>query len=420
MIKTIDLQQNITLRCYTDRRFKQGSLSIQFIRKMTREEAALNALLPAVLLRGSESCRDMRQIIRRLDDLYGASVGALVRRIGDYQTTGFSCNFIDDRFAMAGDSVLAPMVDFLRELLMQPVLEKGVFSEEYVRSEKENLILTIQSQRNDKRAYAAGQLMKYMCGDDSYSISRLGEAEQVEPITPEMLYAHYQKVLQESPVEIFYVGAMLPETVEGIVKTVFEGVPRLAKALPPQTPLRAGEGGNHEESMEVAQGKLAMGFVTPVTVTSASFAEMQVFNTLFGAGMVSKLFMKIREQMSLCYDISSGYYGTKGVVTVSAGIDFDKKEAVQQEVLNQLAACVAEDFSEEELSAAKESVISGLQAVHDAPGSIEGYYAIAALNGLNRTPEEYIAQVRKVSRADVAKAAASLTLHTVYFLKGVQ
>ena len=78
------------------------------------------------------------------------------------------------------------------------------------------LILTIQSQRNDKRAYAAGQLMKYMCGDDSYSISRLGEAQQVEPITPEMLYAHYQKVLQESPVEIFYVGAMLPETVDTV------------------------------------------------------------------------------------------------------------------------------------------------------------------------------------------------------------
>ena len=420
MIKTIDLQPNITLRCYTDRRFKQGNLSIQFIRKMTREEAALNALLPAVLLRGSKNCPDMRQIIRRLDDLYGASVGALVRRIGDYQTTGFSCSFIDDRFAMAEDRVLVPMVAFVGELLTEPKLEKGVFCEEYVRGEKENLVLTIESQRNDKRAYAAGQLMKHMCGDDSYSINRLGEVEQVEAITPQSLYTHYQKILRESPVEIFYIGATQPETVADALKTVFKGIGEDAKPLPPQTPLCPGEEGSHEEAMEVAQGKLAMGFVTPVTVESPSFAAMQVFNTLFGAGMVSKLFMKIREEMSLCYDIGSGYYGTKGVVTVSAGIDFDKKEAVQQEVLRQLEACVAGDFSQLELSAAKESVISGLQAVHDAPSSIEGYYAVAALNGLNRTPEEYIRQVRQVEAADVVAAAASLTLHTVYFLKGVQ
>ncbi len=420
MIKTIRLQQNITLRCYTDRRFKQGSLSIQFIRKMTREEAALNALLPAVLLRGSQNSPDMRQIIRRLDDLYGASVGALVRRIGDYQTTGFSCSFIDDRFAMAGDSVLAPMVEFVGELLLQPVLENGMFSREYVESEKENLILTIQAQRNDKRAYAAGQLMKHMCGDDSYSISRLGEAEQVAQITPQSLYNHYQKVLRESPVEIFYVGAMPPETVEGVVKSIFENRENNSMPLPPQTPLQPGEKGSHEEIMEVTQGKLAMGFITPITVESKNFAAMQVFNTLFGAGMVSKLFMKIREQMSLCYDISSGYYGSKGIVTVSAGIDFDKKEAVRREVLWQLEACAAGDFTQQDLDAAKASVISGLQAVHDAPGSIEGYYAVAALSGLNRTPGEYMAQVAQVSPQDVAAVAATLSLHTVYFLKGVQ
>jgi spore maturation protein SpmB len=56
---------------------------------MCREEAALNALLPTVLLRGSCAHPDLRAITLKLDDLYGASVSALVRRIGDIQTTGF-------------------------------------------------------------------------------------------------------------------------------------------------------------------------------------------------------------------------------------------------------------------------------------------------------------------------------------------
>ena len=117
---------------FQDDRFKQSGISIQFVRPMCKEEAALNALLPAVLLRGCEGARDMREITLRLDDLYGASVGSLVRRIGDCQTTGFACNFIEDAFALEGDSVLALMAAFLGELLLQPVLCDGVFLQEYV------------------------------------------------------------------------------------------------------------------------------------------------------------------------------------------------------------------------------------------------------------------------------------------------
>jgi CRISPR/Cas system-associated exonuclease Cas4 (RecB family) len=103
---------------------------------MCREEAAMNALLPAVLLRGCVGYPDIRAITRHLDDLYGASVGTLVRRVGDWQTTGLYCSFIEDRFAMPGDAVLAPMADFLRQLMRMPVTENGVFSSDYIESEK--------------------------------------------------------------------------------------------------------------------------------------------------------------------------------------------------------------------------------------------------------------------------------------------
>ena len=140
MIQTFTLLPGVTLRCYPDNRFKQGCLSLQLVRPMCKEEAALNALIPTVLLRGTESAPDLRAITLRLDDLYGASVGAVVRRIGDYQTTGLHCSFISDRFAMDGDTILAPVIDFLGELLLRPALEKGAFRKDYVESEKKNLI----------------------------------------------------------------------------------------------------------------------------------------------------------------------------------------------------------------------------------------------------------------------------------------
>ncbi len=420
MIQTIELFPGVQLQCFPDQRFKQSHISIQLLRPMCPQEAALNALLPAVLLRGTVQHPDMRSIILHLDDLYGAAVGTLVRRIGDVHTTGLSCSCMVDRYALPGDAVLAPMLRFLRELLLEPVLENGCFRADYVESEKRNLILTIESQLNDKRAYANAQMLKKLCPQDAFGAPRLGEAEQVAVITPQALYAHYLRVLRESPIHIFYTGSAQPETVAQLLRENFDLQNRAVSPLPGQTPLRAGTPGEHQQAMDVTQGKLSMGFTTPITFADPRFAAMQVCNTILGSGMISKLFMQIREKMSLCYDISSGYYGSKGILTVSAGIDFDKKELVCREVGKQIRACAEGQISQEELTAAKEAILSGLRATHDSPGAIESYYATAAISGLNKDPEQYARAVSQVTVQEVAQAAETLQQHTVFFLKGVQ
>lgn len=419
MIHTVELFPGVTLRCYPDQRFKHGCLSVQLVRSMCREEAAYNALLPAVLLRGCNSCPDLRDITLRLDDLYGASVGTLVRRVGDYQTTGFFASFIEDLYAMEGDAVLVPMVAFLKELLLDPVRENGVFRADYVEGEKKNLISTIESQINDKRAYAMEQMMRRMCREDTFGLSRLGEKEDVAAITPESLFAHYEKILRTSRIDVFYVGSAPTSQVAELIKDLLGGIDRNYVNLPEQTGFHSCPGGSYEQQMEVNQGKLCMGFVSPVTIRDRDFVAMQLLNMVFGGGMTSKLFMHIREKFSLCYAIGSGYHGSKGIFSVSAGIDSNKKQKVQEEVMAQLEACRRGQITEEELNAAKQALRSGLLSTPDAPASIEGYYASAALSGLPLTLEAYMSAVEQVTVEQVAQAAKSLELHTVYFLKGV-
>ena len=418
MIKTIELFPGVTLRCCRDDRFKQNVLSLQFLRPMCREEASLNALLPAVLLRGCKSCPDMRSVTLKLDDLYGASIGALVRRTGDIQSTGLSCGFIDDRFTLEGDTLLGPMMAFLEEILLDPVTADGVFSAEYVASEKQNLIWTLESQRNDKRAYAGNQLLKQLCKEDSYGIPRLGEIADVEAITPESLYAHYRKVLEESPVHVFFVGSMDPEAVADALRPMLSRLAKQPMTLPSQTGLKPGEYSEREEVLDVAQGKLCMGYVTPITLRDPRYAAVQVCNTIFGAGMTSKLFMQVREKMSLCYDIGSGFHGSKGIMTVSAGIEFEKKDIVLQEVKHQLQQILEGNVSREEMAAAKESLLSMLRSYHDSPGAIEGYYASAAISGIGMDTAQFMAAVEAVELSDVIAAAKTLQLQAVYFLKG--
>ena len=418
MIKTIELFPGVTLRCCRDDRFKQNVLSLQFLRPMCREEASLNALLPAVLLRGCKSCPDMRSVTLKLDDLYGASIGALVRRTGDIQSTGLSCGFIDNRFTLEGDTLLAPMMAFLEEILLDPVTADGVFSAEYVASEKQNLIWTLESQRNDKRAYAGNQLLKQLCKEDSYGIPRLGEIADVEAITPESLYAHYRKVLEESPVHVFFVGSMDPEAVADALQPMLSRLAKQPMTLPSQTGLKPGDYCEREEVLDVAQGKLCMGYVTPITLRDPRYAAVQVCNTIFGAGMTSKLFMQVREKMSLCYDIGSGFHGSKGIMTVSAGIEFEKKDIVLQEVKHQLQQILEGNVSREEMAAAKESLLSMLRSYHDSPSAIEGYYASAAISGIGMDTARFMAAVEAVELSDVISAAKTLQLQAVYFLKG--
>jgi len=418
MIETMELLPGVQLRCFRDTRFKQGCLSFQLLRQMTAEEAALNALLPAVLLRGTNRHPNLRAITHRLDELYGAAVSTLVRRVGDYQTTGVYCGFMDDRFALEGDRVLSSMVEFLEEILLDSPLEDGSFLPSFVESEKKNLIATIESQLNDKRVYASGRLLKIMCANDTFGLPRLGEASQVAAIDARTLYAHYRKILRESPVHIFYVGSADAAYVAGLLKPIFEKLDRNVTALQPQTGFHPWGGRDEVETMAVSQGKLCMGFTTPITNRDKEFPAMQLMNTVLGAGMTSKLFMNVREKLSLCYSVGSGYYGTKGIVTVSAGIDFDKEQQTREEILRQIDACKNGDISEAELNAAKEAVLSSLRATHDAPGAIEGYYATAALSGLGLTPAAYMDAVRAVTLEDVVAAANTLQKHTTYFLKG--
>lgn len=418
MLQITTISPGVTLRYVRDTRFKQGCFSFQLVRPMRKAEAAKNALLPAVLLRGTRKCPDLRAVTQRLDELYGAAVSPLVRRVGDYQTTGVYCGFMDDRFALPGDRVLEPMLDFLGELLLDSPLEKGHFLSDVVESEKKNLISTIESDRNDKRVYAIQQLLRAMCAGDSFGIPRLGEIEDVAEITPEGLTEHYREILRTSPVELLYVGSASREQVISTIRPLLDALERAPVTLPPQTIFTPGQAQDITETLDVAQGKLCVGFSTPVTNRCEELPAMQMFNVIFGGGMTSKLFQNVREKMSLCYSIDASYYGAKGILLVNAGIDFDKEAVTRQEILKQLDVCRKGEITEAEMTAARQALLSSLRSVPDSPGSIENFVSTAALSGLVFSREAYMEAVEKVTLEDVVKCAGSVSLNTTYFLKG--
>ncbi len=419
MTVNMEIAPNVTLHALQSDKFKTACFSVNFLAPHNRERAALDALLPSVLLRATEKYPDIRSISTRLDELYGASFGTLVRRKGEVKLKGFYGDFIEDDFLPEGEEVFAPMVEFLREVLYAPYTEQGCFCHRFVEGEKENLINAIESALNDKRGYATIRMLGQMCAEESYGVPRLGYAEDVKKITAESLWAHYQRVLREAPVEIFYAGRRSPrEAAECFARAFEQRTEEGGKSGYSTEVIRKAEQVKEiSEHLDVTQGKLVMGLRTGITLCDEAYPALMLLNAVFGAGMTSKLFVNVREKLSLCYYAGSSLEKYKGIMIISSGVDFENYEKAKQAILEELEACRRGEISGEEIESARLQVLSSLRACQDAPVQLDDFYCGMAVAGGKDLPE-LMAAVEKLTVADLTAAAKQLSLDTIYFLKG--
>jgi hypothetical protein len=80
---------------------------------------------------------------------------------------------------------------------------------------------------------------------------------------------------------------------------------------------------------------------------------MMLFNAVYGGTPTSKLFMNVREKLSLCYYASSSMDFLKGIMTVHSGIEFDKFNSAREEIMAQLECCRRGEIEEWEIEGAR-------------------------------------------------------------------
>ncbi len=420
MESRIELMPGVFLRAIQSDKFKTGCISMNFVRPLTAQEAPLAALLPSVLLRGTAHYPDIRSISSFLDEHFGASVGTLVRKKGEILTTGFYADFLEEEFLPEGEQTFLPVLGFLGELLFSPRMENGRFLPEAVEGEKRNLLDSIDWRLNDKRSYAVGQMLSTMCADEAYGIPRLGNRPEAEAITQESLFSYYQHLLCHSQLEVFYLGRKAPEMVAQALRDVLKPLPRGVLDEAETLCVReAGEVRQVVETMDVTQGKLCMGLRTGISGNDPEYPALMLMNTIFGAGPTSKLFMNVREKLSLCYYASSSLDRFKGVMVISSGIESCNFEVTKDEILRQLDACVRGDITAEEMESARCALLSSLRASLDSPGRMDEYMLGCTLSGRETSIHELMEKISRVTLEQVCHAAQCLRLDTVYFLKGV-
>ena len=417
-----ELMPGVFLSHLRSDKFKTACMSVTLLTQLRRETAAMNAVIPFVLRRGTTRYSDMEQLSRRMDELYGAAVEPVVRRIGEIQCIGFYGSFPEPDYLPGGEALLGDTCALMAQLLLDPVTRGGLLLPQYVDSEREKLLDIIRSRMNDKRSYALTRGIEEMCCYEDFAVSRFGSESEAENIHYKKLTRHYRELIQTCPVEIFYCGKTDFKAVSAAMRDAFSAMPRGEIDYDIGTDLRMNAVEDHvrfvEEEMDVTQGKLVLGFRLGECMEEPDIPALYVFNAVYGSGATSKLFMNVREKLSLCYYASSAVYLHKGIMLVSSGIEFDKLDAARDEILAQLDSVRRGEITDDELRSAKKSVASDLRAVQDSIGELEGFYLSQALDGLDYGPAELAALAEDVTKEDVQAIAESIECDLIYFLKG--
>ena len=417
-----ELMPGVFLTHLRSDKFKTACMSVNLLTQLQRETAAMNALIPQVLRRGTSRYSDMEQLSRRMDELYGTAIEPTIRRIGEIQCLGFFASFPEGEYLPGGEKLLSEAAALMAELLLSPATRGGLLLPDYVESEKEKLLDLIRSRVNEKRGYALSRCIEEMCCYEDFAVSRFGSETEAENIHYKKLTKHYRHLLQSCPVELFYCGKAPYKQVKSVLKDVFSAMPRGEIDYDIGTDVRMNAVEDHiryvEEEMDVGQAKLVMGFRMGECMDEPDIPAIYVFNAVFGSGANSKLFMNVREKLSLCYYASSAVLIKKGLMLVSSGIEFEKYEEAKNEILAQLDAVRTGNITPEELETAKRSVSSELRSAMDSQGELEGFWLSQAMEGLDYGPMELAELIEDVTKEDVMAIANSIELDLIYFLKG--
>ena len=401
-------------------KFKSACLSVSLLTQLKKETAAMNALLPQVLRRGTARWGDMEAISRRLDELYGTAIEPVVRRIGEIQCVGFFASIPEEDFLPPGADTLRGGCELLGQLLLAPNTRGGLLLPQYVDSERDKLIEAIRARLNDKLRWSVSRCVEEMCCGEDYAVDRLGDEESAEAIRYQKLTKQYRALIQSSPIEIFYCGRADVGRVSALLRDSFATLPRgeIDYDIGTDVRLNAVEAAprRFDEQMNVAQTKLVIGWRLGAAMEEPDPAALRVFLSLFGGSTASKLFVNVREKLSLCYFASAILDSHKGVLLAYAGTEADRAEEAKDEILAQLAAIARGEITDEELRAARADVRSALRGALDSQGDLEGFMLSAVVDGADYTPEELGELVEDVTKEQLAAIAAGCECDMVYTL----
>jgi predicted Zn-dependent peptidase len=298
----------------------------------------------------------------------------------------------------------ARAMDVIGELIVRPKL-----AEADIQSERAVIIEEIRSYLDDPSEYCQILFQTAMFGDGPLGREICGEESDVAALPAAAIHDFWRSAYRPANTVVAVVGDLAHDEASGLAATAFGTGNGVVPGYAPAPALPAGPrvrtGRRATSQAQVCIGVPALHRDHPDSWTLA------VLNAVLGDGMSSRLFLSVREELGLAYDVSSGLvdYADAGALEVSAGVDPASLPAALEAILVELARLRDELVPEGELTKAKRYLSGGLELRMDDTRHVASWIGgQEALHDRVLTLEEALAAVEAVDGAMVQQLAERL------------
>ena len=419
--KKEDIKKGITIHKINTNKFKTNLFAVFLTTKLDRNTVTKNALLTAVLRRGTKNLTNQEDISKALENMYGASFDCGVEKTGDNHIMKFYLESINNEFLPEQENLSKECIEILLDIVFNPYLENGQFKSEYVEGEKENLKQIIEGKIDNKARYAFDRCIEEMYKDQPYGAYKYGYIEDLEKLDSKNLYDYYLDLIKNVKIDIFVSGNLDGQIIEEIkeneiIQNLNERNANYNINKEENSKSKIDEPKIVTESMQISQGKLIIGLDVLNNKKEFKYA-VSVYNIILGGSANSKMFQNVREKASLAYTAGSNYLRQKDNIFIKCGIDIPNYEKALEIIKEQLKQMEDGDFTNEDIQNAKTIIESSVGSIPESQDSEITYYFSQELSDEFVSIEEYIKKINEINKEQIMEVAKNIQINTIYFLK---
>lgn len=354
-----------------------------------RAISGISHFVEHMLFKGSERWPNPKLISDAIE-----GVGGILDAYTGFESTVYYAKVADIHFDRA--------LDVLSDMLLRPRFDPKDI-------EKERRVITEElRQTADTPSDLIHTLIDDgMWGDQPLGRDIAGDEETVAAITREQIEEHWRGYYNRANTVISVAGnidhTQVAEAITRALEPLPAGAPSTFLASQPPRPGPA----LLLRSDDSEQGNFCLGF-PGISQSDPDRRAMQVFDTVLGGSMSSRLFQEIREERALAYSVGSysREHHDAGKWVIYGSVEPDKLYECLATVMAELRRALAHGITEQELQQVKEQVKGGILL------SLEDTWSIASRNGSHELRygrvipvEQVVAEVEAVTREDVLRVA---------------
>jgi predicted Zn-dependent peptidase len=292
----------------------------------------------------------------------------------------------------------------LGELICRPKLDA-----DEIERERPIIVEEIRSYLDDPSELAQILFQQAMFGDGPLGREVCGDEAAINTLPGHALHDFWTAGYRPANVVVAVAGDISHAEAVGLVDDTFSRGAAVPLATDPAPALPAGPR-TLVRSRPTSQAQLVVG-VPGLPRDHPDSWTLAVLNAVLGDGMSSRLFLSVREQLGLAYDVGSGIteYADAGSLEVSAGVDPERLGPALTAILAELARLRDELVPADELERARTYIGGSLELRMEETRHLAAWLGgQEALHDRVLTLDEALAEIGKVEAADVQRLAAEL------------